>query len=279
MSDAIRVIQYGLGYVGRAIARHVVEREGLELVGGVDTDPAAVGRDLGDVIGLGGPLGRVVCARLAEALQGTGAEVALHATSSHFDVFMPQILEILESGLNVVSTAEELAFPWLTHPQEAGEIDTVAKRAGRTVLGTGINPGFVMDSLPLSLTTVCQRVDHIAVTRVVNASSRRKPFQEKIGSGMSVADFESEMAAGRFGHVGLVESMNMVFHTLGRELSRYETSVEPLVAERLLETDFVKVEPGQVRGLTQVARGYVDGSEFVSLTFIAALVFPAPVGI
>ena len=271
MSGDIRVIQYGLGYVGRAIARHVVEREGIELVGGVDTDPAAVGRDIGDAIGLGHPLGRAVSAGLAEALQDTPADVALHATASHFDSFKPQIMETLEAGLDIVSTAEELSFPWLTHPREAAEIDSVAKRADRTVLGTGINPGYVMDSLPLSLTAVCQRVDHIAVTRVIDASARRKPFQAKIGLGMSVEDFETQMAAGRFGHVGLLESMNMVFHTLGRELGRYETSVEPLVAERSLETDFFQVQPGQVRGLRQVAAGHENGGEFVSLTFIAGL--------
>ena len=223
MSNTIRVIQYGLGPIGSAMARHVVEREGLELVGGVDIDPAKVGRDVGEVIDLGHPLGFAVAEKLAQVK--AEADVVLHTTSSYFDQFKDQIIEILEAGLDIVSTAEELSFPWLAHPQEAAEVDAVARRVGKTVLGTGVNPGFIMDTLPLSLTAICQRVDHISVTRVINASTRRGPFQAKIGSGLTVDEFKARMAAGRMGHVGLPESMGMVFHTLGKELTRYEASV------------------------------------------------------
>jgi hypothetical protein len=271
MSEKIRVIQYGLGPIGSAVARHVVERAGLELVGGVDVDPSKVGQDVGEVIGLDRPLGFAVAENLAQVLAQVEADVALHTTSSYFDLFKPQIVEILEAGLDIVSTAEELSFPWLAHPEEAAEIDAVAKRAGKTVLGTGVNPGFIMDSLPLKLTAICQQVDHIDVTRVINASTRRGPFQAKIGSGMTVGDFEIKMAAGRMGHVGLPESVGMVFHTLGRKLARYESGVEPVVADRLVKTDYFEVQPGQVKGLKQVARAYTDRDEFMCLTFVAAL--------
>jgi len=271
MSDETRVIEYGLGPIGSAVARHVVERVGLELVGGVDIDPAKIGKDVGEVIGLGHLLGPVVAEKLSLVLAQTEADVVLHTTSSYFDLFKEQIIEILEAGLDVVSTAEELSFPWLAHPEEAAEIDAVAKRVGKTVLGTGVNPGFVMDSLPLNLTAICQRVDRVDVTRVINASTRRGPFQAKIGSGMTVDDFNARMAAGRMGHVGLPESVGMVFHTLGKKLTRYESSVAPVVADRPTKTDHFEVQPGQVRGLKQVARGYTDEGEFMTLTFIAAL--------
>ena len=153
----------------------------------------------------------------------------------------------------MVSTAEELSFPWLAHPEEAAEIDAVTKRVGKTVLGTSVNPGFIMDSLPLNLTAICQRVDHIDVTRVINTSIRRGPFQAKIGSGMTVDDFSSRVAAGLIGHVGLLNSIGMVFHTLGKELAYYESSVEPMIADRSFETDHFKVQAGQVKGLKQVA--------------------------
>lgn len=271
MANTIRVIQYGLGPIGCAVARHVVERAGLELVGGVDIDPAKIGKDVGEVIGLGRPLGVPVDETLGQLLARTKADVALHTTSSHFDLFQDQILEILQAGLDVVSTSEELSFPWLAHSKEAGDIDRVARKAGKTVLGTGVNPGFLMDSLPLSLTAICQRVDRIDVTRRMNASSRRGPFQAKIGSGMTVEAFTAKMAEGRMGHVGLPESMGMVFHTLGKKLVRYESSVEPVLAERLVKTDHFEVKAGQVRGLKQVARGHTDRGEFMTLTFIAAL--------
>lgn len=271
MSNKIRVIQYGLGPIGSAVARHVVERAGLELVGGVDIDPAKVGKDVGEVIGLGRPLGFAVTEKLTQVLTRTEADMVLHTTSSYFDLFRDQIIEILEAGLDIVSTAEELSFPWLAHPKEATEIDAAAKRAGKTVLATGVNPGFLMDSLPLNLTAICQQVDRIDVTRVINASTRRGPFQAKIGSGMTVDDFKAKMAAGRMGHVGLPESVGMVFHTLGKKLARYESRVEPVVADRLVKTDYFEVRSGQVKGLKQVARAYTDESEFITLTFIAAL--------
>ena len=271
MAEKVKVIQYGLGPIGSAVARHVVERVGLDLVGGIDVDPEKVGRDVGEVIGLGRPLGFPVAARLDEVLARTQAEAVIHTTSSYFDLFKRQIVEILEAGLDVVTTAEELSFPWLAHPAEAAEVDEAARRAGKTVLGTGINPGFIMDTLPLFLTGICQRVDGIAVTRVINASTRRGPFQAKIGSGMTVEAFMAKMAAGRMGHVGLPESVGMVFHTLGKRLARYESAVEPVVAERLVQSDYFTVQPGQVKGLKQVARGYSDEGEFMTLTFVAAL--------
>jgi hypothetical protein len=271
MSSDTRVIQYGLGPIGSATARHIVDRDGLQLVAGIDIDPAKVGQDVGEVIGLGQPLGFKVVENLSQAVAGTEADIVVHTTNSYFDTFKPQIVEILEAGLDVVSTSEELSFPWLAHAKEAAEVDAVAKRAGKTVLGTGVNPGFLMDSLPLNLTAICQRVDRIDVTRVINASTRRGPFQAKIGSGMTVEDFKAKMAAGRMGHVGLPESMGMVFHTLGKKLARYESGVEPVVAERAVKTDYFDVQPGQVKGLKQVARGYTEKGEFMTLTFVAAL--------
>ena len=271
MSNEIRIIQYGLGPIGSAVARHVVERAGLELVGAVDIDPAKIGQDAGEAIGLGLRLDFGVAKNLRGVLARTEADAVIHTTSSYFDLFKDQIVEILEAGLDVVSTAEELSFPWLAHPEEAAEIDAVAKRVGKTVLGTGVNPGFIMDALPLSLTAICQRVDRVEVTRVINASTRRGPFQAKIGSGMTVEAFNAKMDAGRMGHVGLPESVGMVFDTLGRKLARYESSVEPVVADQAVKTEHFDVQPGQVRGLKQVARGYTDEGEFMTLTFIAAL--------
>ncbi|HEY65373.1 MAG TPA: dihydrodipicolinate reductase [Caldilineae bacterium] len=271
MADPIRVVQYGLGPIGSAIARHVVERRGLTLVGAVDIDPQKVGRDAGEVIGLERPLGFPIRARLSEVLAETSADVAVHSTSSYFKLFKPQITEILEAGLDVVSTAEELSFPWIAHPTEAEEIDAVARRCGKTVLGTGVNPGFLMDTLPITLTAICQSVDHIAVTRVVDASKRRGPFQLKIGAGMTPEAFQEKMATGRMGHVGLRESMDHIADTLGRRLVHYEEHMEPVLAEHPIYTPYVEVKPGQVRGLKQIGRGYTESGEFIVLTFIAAL--------
>ena len=271
MSNRTRVIQFGLGPIGSAVARHVVERNGVELVGAVDIDPAKIGCDVGEVIGLDQALGVVTSKTLDEVLSQQEADIVLHTTHSHFDLFKTQITEILRRGLDTVSTSEELSFPWLANAEVATEIDVTAKAAGKTVLGTGVNPGFLMDSLPLNLTAICQRVDRIDVTRVIDASTRRRAFQAKIGSGMEVDAFNAKMEGGRMGHVGLPESMGMVFHTMGKNLVRYESTVDPVVADRFTNTDYFAVQPGQVKGLKQVARGYTNSSEFMTLTFIAAL--------
>lgn len=271
MTDSIRVVQYGLGPIGCATARLITQRAGLALVGGVDIAPSKVGKDVGDVIGLPLSLGIPVDSSLAACLRRTAADVVVHTTSSYFDLFKEQIVEILGLGLDVVSTSEELVFPWLSHEPEATEIDACAKEAGKTVLGTGVNPGFVMDSLPLYLTGICHQVNRIDVKRVINASLRRGPFQLKIGAGLTVDEFKNRMASGRMGHVGLPESMEMVFHTLGKSLVAFESELEPLIAEWQITTDFVSVEPGRVRGLQQIARGHTSEQEFMTLTFIAAL--------
>jgi 4-hydroxy-tetrahydrodipicolinate reductase len=253
------------------VTRLVAERANLNLVGAVDIDPGKVGVDVGEVAGLGKPLGLPVQDKLAKILAQHSVDCALHCTNSYFDLFKSQVLEILDAGLDIVSTSEELSFPWLAHLKDAQEVDAAALKAGKTVLATGVNPGFLMDSLPLNLTAICQQVDRIEIRRAQNASKRRGPFQAKIGSGLTVDKFQAKMAAGRMGHVGLPESTGMIFDTLGKTLVRFENTVEPVVAEQRIQTPYFDVKPGFVRGLKQVARGYSEEGEFLTLTFIAAL--------
>lgn len=260
-----------MGPIGCAAARLVATRTNLELVGAVDIDPQKIGRDIGDVIGLDATLGIPVSGSLEEAITARPADVVLHMTSSYFDLFKSQIEEILAAGLDIVSTAEELSFPWRDNHNHATELDAVAKKAGKSVLGTGVNPGFLMDALPLTITGICQEVSHISVTRIINASERRGPFQKKIGSGMEVEAFMQKMEEGRMGHVGLPESMAMLFDTLGQRMMDYTDTVEPVVADILTKTDHFTVEPGKVKGLKQVATASSPDGEFAKLTFIAAL--------
>ncbi len=273
MEDKTRVVMYGLGPIGSSVARLVLERSNLELVGGVDIDPAKKGKDLGQVVGVGKAIGLTVKGKLSEVLDKTKADVVLHTTNSYFELFMPQVVEILNAGMDIVSTSEELSFPWLTYPREADVIDICAKKAGKSVLATGVNPGFLMDALPLTLTSICRRVDHIEVRRVQNASKRRGPFQAKIGSGMTVEEFRKKMDSGRMGHVGLVESTGMVFNTLGKKLVRFETNVEPVIAEKPIKTPYFEVPSGRVKGLKQTAHGFTEQGEFLTLVFLAALEF------
>jgi len=267
----IRVVQYGLGPIGMATARLVHDREDLVLVGAVDIDPAKVGQDVGDVGSFGVKTGIPIVEHLSDLGSDAKPDIVIHTTSSFFPVFSDQIAEILDYGCDIVSTSEELSFPWIANREPADRLAELAVHANRTVLGTGVNPGFVMDTLPLSLTGICQHVDRIEVVRAMNASLRRGPFQAKIGSGLTVEEFEERMRTGLMGHIGLPESIGMCVDTLGHRLDDYVSSVQPLVADRRIETDHFVVEPGRVRGLHQVAQGFADGKEFVKLVFIAGL--------
>jgi 4-hydroxy-tetrahydrodipicolinate reductase len=271
MARTIRVIQFGMGPIGCATAAQILERDSFELVGAVDIDPAKIGRDVSELIGLEEPVGLEVVGSLDDLPSETEADAALHTTNSYFPLFREQVEQLLRARLDIVSTSEELSFPWLANPEEASRLDELAKSVGKTVVGTGVNPGFLMDSLPLFLTSLSQRVDHVSIKRVINASLRRGPFQAKIGSGLTEVEFMDRMDSGRMGHVGLPESVGMIFETLGRKLVRYQSAVEPVIADSQIETDHFTVAPGFVRGLLQTASGYDERGEFVKLTFEAAL--------
>jgi 4-hydroxy-tetrahydrodipicolinate reductase len=174
-------------------------------------------------------------------------------------------------GLNIVSTTEELAYPFLNHSNIAKELDQIAKTHKVTILGTGINPGFVMDTWPLALTAVCQAVKKVKVVRVQDARSRRLPFQKKIGAGCSSKEFQALVDAGKLKHVGLPESIAMVAAGLGWKLDKITEEIEPIIAEKQVQSQYITVLPGQAAGVRQVGRGFRDGEEVITHIFEASL--------
>src|SRR5438477_7103970 len=184
MSD-IRVLHFGLGPIGIAIVKQVAARPGFKIVGAIDIDPAKVGRDLGDVVGLPKRIGAKVSADAAKALKAARPDVVILCTSSSIKKVLPQIEGILKAKIPIVSTTEELSYPGYTHIRQARQIHALAKKAKVAVLGTGVNPGFAMDALPIALTAVCERVDRIVVHRVQDARVRRPAVQQKVGAGLA----------------------------------------------------------------------------------------------
>jgi 4-hydroxy-tetrahydrodipicolinate reductase len=246
-------VQYGVGPIGSRIAR-AAHDTGFEFVGAVDIDPEKVGADLGDVAGFDESVGVEVTDDAARAL-AADPDVVFHATVSAADRALPQLTEVVEAGANVVSTTEELAYPAWAAPDVAAELDRAAADNGVTVLGAGINPGFVMDALPAFLSTPMASVDRVTVERVQDAGTRREPLQRKVGAGVSVETFEAEIAT-EAGHVGSTESVAMVSEALGFDVDRIEESIEPVVADERIETEYFTVEPGEVAGIRQVAHGH-----------------------
>jgi 2,4-diaminopentanoate dehydrogenase len=257
----IRVIQYGIGPIGASIVRLMRQKNSLEIVGAIDTDAKKVGRDLGEVVGASdAPWGVLVSADAASVL-AKPADVVVHSTSSYLTSVMDQLLACLGAGLCIVSTCEELAYPFRKHPQLSKTLDEAAKEEGVALLGTGVNPGFVMDKLPLTLSAVSQWVDWVSAVRIVDASKRRLPLQKKIGAGMTPDEFRAQVAAGVIKHHGLPESIAMVADGLGFSLDDISETIEPMIAEEVIKTEFLEVEPGQVAGVHQVGRGTAAGQE------------------
>jgi 2,4-diaminopentanoate dehydrogenase len=270
MSDKIRTIHYGLGPIGCHIARVAATRAGIQIVGGVDIDPSKTGQDLGKVCGMNRLLGIPVDRTLEAVLnrigaEGTGADVVVHSTGSYLAQVMDQLKTLIDAGLDVVSTCEELSYPWATHCVEAAEIDAMANAHGVAVLGTGVNPGFVMDTLALVLSGACQQVSAVRICRVVDTSKRRVQLQRKTGAGATLSEFQRRVAAGTLRHVGLPESLQMVAAGLGWRLDKVQDLIEPVIAERSASSEYIAVEIGQVAGVRQTARGLIAGREVISL--------------
>lgn len=269
--ENVKVALYGIGAMGSMFARFLLEKHGAEIVGAIDVAKDKVGKDLGEVLGLKRKTGIRVSNDVDDVLSRVNADVAVHATSSFFKDTYAQIASIVKHGVNVVSTCEELAYPYLTQPKLAKQLDALAKKHDATVLGTGINPGFLMDTLVITLTASCQKIEKIEATRVMNAATRRVPFQKKIGAGLTVEEFRRKIEQKEItGHVGLEQSIAMIADALAWKLDKtIAEPVEPVIAKKPVESKEIKVKTGNAAGLRQKAKGVVKNKEVIVLDFQA----------
>ena len=271
---AIRVLHVGLGPIGNGVVQQCASRKGLKIVAAVDVDPDKQGKDLGDVAGVGRKLKVKVEGRIGAAIKRTKPDVVVLCTSSSLAKVADQLDEVLKHKVPVVSTTEELAYPWYSNKKLARRIDAAARKAKVAVLGTGVNPGFTMDALPITLTGVCERVDSIRVERIQDASVRRLPFQQKIGAGLTPAQFQAKVDAGTVRHVGLTESVAMIADAMGWKLDRITDEIGPQIAAKVTRSQYLEVKKGQVAGIVQTGTGYRGDEPLVVLHMEAYLGAP-----
>jgi 4-hydroxy-tetrahydrodipicolinate reductase len=245
----IKLAQFGLGPIGIEALKLAARKPWAEIVGGVDIDPQKIGRSLAEITGESSLAGAKVFGSFEELVRAAMPEVVLHTTVSRFRNAFPQLELLARSGVSIVSSCEELLFPQLKEPLLAHQLNEIARVWKSRIVGTGVNPGFVMDVLPVFLTGVCREVERIEVTRVVNASLRRQPLQKKIGSGLEPERFRALFKEGKMGHVGLVESLALVAHTLGWRIGEIAETCEPVIAERAIKTEFLEVPRGLTCGI------------------------------
>ena len=269
MGETIGVVQFGCGPIGCSIARLAAQRPELAVLGGIDIDPAVAGRNLGEVAATGGRLEAVVHADAAAALRELQPRVVFHTTGSRVADVFDQLAMIAAAGANVVSTCEELAFPAYRDPESAARLHELACRHGVSILGTGVNPGFLMDTWPLFMSTLCAELRAVRVTRIQDASTRRIPFQRKIGAGLSPQEFAAAAAGGGFGHVGWRSRRRCWLPDSAGSSMRSAWTLDPVLLDHEVRSDYATVPVGTVAGLKQVAVATRGGRPAVELEFQA----------
>ena len=267
----LNAIVVGMGPIGVSAARAVEADPGMKLVGMVDVDPSKLGKTLNEVAGTAGKgAGPVVVEKISEAAKG--AHVAIVTTSSKFDRVAPTLSECVRHKLHVSSSCEEMAWPRYLHAKLADEIDAEAKRGGVGLIGTGVNPGFVMDLLPVVISSMLAYVTGVKVTRRLDASTRRKPLQEKVGATMTPEHFKGLAAKGAIGHMGIRESVALIAAGLGRtaEPGSVKTTLDPVIAEREMDSLMGKIKPGMVCGMRNTA-SWSGGNLTIDLDLVMAI--------
>ncbi|MEM1916218.1 MAG: dihydrodipicolinate reductase [Ignisphaera sp.] len=256
---------YGFGSIGRLVAREAIER-GYEIAGVVDIDRALIGRDIGEILGIGS-IGLEVSDDISVL---SDADVVVHATGSYLDKVYNQIVSVLDMGIDVVSTCETLAYPYYRYPVLAVKLNEIALDQGVSVLGTGVNPGFLLDTLATVLASSVTQVKSIRVVRSVDASKRRESFKKKIGIGMDFRVVEDMMKRGELsGHVGYAESVYLIAHAGDLQLTKVLEEQKPLVAEETIEWMGLRIEKGFCRGIRGTGIGYVYDKEVIRIEFYA----------
>lgn len=266
----IRVIQIGMGPLGIKVAEFIAERQGILTMAAVDNNPKLIGKSLDT---LSGKLNNKVIIKetVSDAIYIQKPDVAIITTVSDMVSIAPQIEELINLNIPVVSTCEELSYPWESSNTLASQLDALAREKGVAVIGTGVNPGFLMDSLPSFLTSVSQKVDSIHVKRFQNAGIRRMPFQKKIGAGLTPEEFELKKKSGSLRHVGLTESMNFIAGNLGWTLDRTVDEILPVIAASEMKSEGVEIKSGHATGVCQVGSAYIGKEKKITLTFQAAV--------
>ena len=259
MRRKIRVAQFGMGMIGIEALRLAATKPWIEVTGGVDIDPAKAGNALASFTGIEAQRFCRVFPTFEALCAGGKPDVVLHTAGSKAAESFDQIEPMIRAGVSIASTCEELLYPQLREPQRSVEIDDLCKRFGAGVVGTGVNPGFVMDVLPVCLTGVSRAVQSICAERVVNASTRRMQLQRKIGSGMDPEHFRELFRAGKAGHAGFRESAALICHCLGWEVENISETCEPLIADHDIKTEFFSVKTGLTCGLHQIVEANVSG--------------------
>lgn len=261
MVKRIKVIQYGLGAMGTEMAKIILQKKDLELVGAIVNRPEKAGKDVGELVGLKKKVGVKACTDVKKVCKDCDADILLHAAVSYVPQVWEQIQPAVNHGMNVVTIAEEMGYPFVKYPALCKKMDSAAKRKDVSILGSGINPGFAMDLVPVIYSGICNEIDMIKITRVIDFSPFGPSIQKNIGIGMEVKEFKKNVAAKKMPlHIGLPESMHMLAAALKWKLNKVYETRDPVIAERDIGVPgYMKIESGKISGFDHRCFGVMKG--------------------
>jgi hypothetical protein len=268
----IHVLQIGFGPLGIQIGKYIAQKSTVKTIVGVDVNANLIGKPLSELDhNLSNDV--LIFASVKEAVDylEIKPDIAIITTVSSLEKLIPQIEEVAAFGIPVISTCEELSYPWILQPELSKKLDTICKKHNITCLGTGVNPGFLMDYLPAVFTSISKEIEQITVERVQDATPRRVPFQRKIGAGLTLNEFKKKEATGTLRHVGLQESVYLLANSMGLELDEVTESLHPVIAETAVASQAINVDKGDARGVEQIAHGYENGICKIKMHFKAAI--------
>lgn len=255
----------GFGEIGRLVLRLALQR-GHNIVSVVDIDSRLINKDAGLIAGV-----EEIGVKISNSLNGIEeADVVIHATGSYLDRVYGQLQEIISRGVNVVSTCETLAYPYYRYPILARRIDELAQSVGVTVIGTGINPGFLLDTLVVAIASTQPLIKRIRAVRSLDAAKRREAFRKKIGIGRDPHLVKNELAKGLLtGHVGYAESVLLIASAGDLHLTKVDEMQEPITADETVESYGIRIEKGANKGIMGYGSGFVNDKEVIRVEFYA----------
>lgn len=265
MND-VKVIIWGLGAMGSGMANMLLQKKGVKIVGAIASRKEKDGKDLGEILNLSKKIGIKVSCNYNKVITETEADIVLLSTDSFVKNIFPQLKLIIESKKNCITIAEEMAYPYKIEKELSEKINELAVKNFVSILGTGVNPGFVLDTLIITLSAACRKINSIKASRINDLSPFGSTVMRTQGVGTTPEEFERGLADGSIvGHIGFKQSIPMVAKALGIEIDEILETREPIISNTYRETPYVKVEPGMVCGCCHIGYGMKNGKAVITL--------------
>ncbi len=263
--ENIKIAIWGFGAMGAGMAKMLNKKTGVDIVGVCDLHPDRVGKSVAEVLGVDKWQDVIIKSDIEEVL-AEKADLCLLATDSFTRGAFDKMKLIMEKGINVITTAEEMAYPQAQEPELAKKLDEIAKDNGVTVLGTGINPGMIMDLLVVCLTGCMETVEHVEAKRVNSLSPFGETVMEEQGVGITEDEFNKRVAEDKLaGHVGFSESVNMIADAIGWKVDKFEQQMKPILTTVDRKSPYGFAAAGNLAGINMTGQGHVDGEVKINM--------------